>query len=70
MRGQIKGLSDNPNLRYIVYGYGVVLGYAFKYEQAKKAVYNLHGYVHIVDQWKYKQAFRFKLNLSVCFILV
>lgn len=52
MCSQIKGLSDNPNLRYIVYGYGVVLGFAYSLEQAKKAIYNLHGYVNIVDQWK------------------
>ena len=47
-----KGLSDNPNLRYIVYGYGYVMGYAFSFEQAYKATYNYHGYCNIVDQWK------------------
>lgn len=48
----LKGLSDNPNLRFIVYGYQCVLGYAYSLEKAKKAVYNYRGYVHIVDQWK------------------
>lgn len=46
-------LSQNPNLRYVVVGYGGhIYGYAYSLEYAKKVVWEWRGEIHIIDQWK------------------